>query len=146
VLHSFRTSNSRLCRGTLPMGPIGVIIVDIVPCILYVIQDLQEGNNMLCGRYGLHTPHIKCQSHSCNMDFNGLACHNRWCKYLYAAPMHSISQSDVLAILQHWSQHGLDNAFQHVEMTDPNCGNLVLHQWKHFMHSARVWLKGSLML
>ncbi len=44
VLHSFTTSKSRLCGVTLPMGPTGVIIVDIVPCILYVIHDMQEGN------------------------------------------------------------------------------------------------------
>ena len=36
--------------------------------------------------------------------------------------MHSIAQSDDLAIRQCWSQHGLDNAFQHVEMADPDRG------------------------
>jgi hypothetical protein len=36
--------------------------------------------------------------------------------------MHSIAQSDDLAIQQGWSQHGLDNAFQHVEIADPDCG------------------------
>ena len=60
VLHSFRTSESRLHRVTLPIGQTGVIIVDIVPCILYVIQDMQEGN-MLCGHYGPHTPQIQRQ-------------------------------------------------------------------------------------
>ena len=53
VLHSFRTSKSRLCGITLPMGPTGVIVVYIVHCILYVIQDMQEGNSMLCGQHGL---------------------------------------------------------------------------------------------
>ena len=57
------------------MGPTGVIFVDIVPCTLYVIQDMQEGN-MLCGRYGPHTPQIQCQLHLCNVDYKGLACHN----------------------------------------------------------------------
>jgi hypothetical protein len=36
--------------------------------------------------------------------------------------MHSIAQSDDLAIRQCWSQHGLDNAFQHVTMADPDRG------------------------
>ncbi len=121
VLHSFRTSKSRLRRVTLPMGPTGVIVVDFVPCILYVIHDMQEGD-MLCGSYGPHTPQIQRQSRSCNVDYKGLACHNRMCKYLYADPMHSIAQSDDLAIQQSWSQHGLDNAFQHVEMADPDRG------------------------
>jgi len=105
------------------MGPTGVIGVDIVPRILYVIQDVQEGD-MLCGRYGPHTPQIQRQSRSCNVDYKGLACHNRKCKYLYADPMHSIVQSNDLAIQQRWSQHGLDNAFQHVEMADPVLGIL----------------------
>jgi hypothetical protein len=42
VLHSFRTSESCLRGVSLPMGPTGIIIVDIVLCILYVIQDMQE--------------------------------------------------------------------------------------------------------
>ena len=48
--------------------------------------------------------------------------HVTTCKYLYAAPMHIIAQSDNLAIRQRWSQHKLDNAFQHVEMADPDRG------------------------
>jgi hypothetical protein len=119
VLHSFRTSESRLRGVTLPMGPTGVIIVDIVPCILYVFQVMQEGN-MLCGHYGPHTPQIQRQLRLCNVEYKGLTCHNRKCKYLYADPMHSIAPSDNLVIQQCWSQHGLDNAFQHVEMADPD--------------------------
>jgi hypothetical protein len=137
VLHSFRTSESRLRGVTLPMGPTGVIVMDIVPCILFVIQDMQEGD-MLCGRYGPHTPQIQRQSRSCNVDYKGLACHKRKCKYLYADAMHSIAQSDDLAIRQRWQQHGLDNAFQHVEMADLTVAYLVLHQLRHFTHSARV--------
>jgi hypothetical protein len=49
------------------MGPTGVIIVDIVPCILYVIQDMQEGD-MLCGRYGPLTPQIQRQSRLCSVE------------------------------------------------------------------------------
>ena len=119
VLHSFRTSESCLRGVMLPMGPTGVIVVDIVPCILFVIQDMQEGD-MLCGRHGPHTTQI--QRQSCNADYEGLACHKRQCKYLYADPMHLIAQSDDLAIRQRWSQHGLDNAFQHMAMADPDRG------------------------
>ena len=50
VLQSFRTSKSRLHGVTLPIGPLGVMTVDIIPCILFVIQDMQEGD-MLCGRF-----------------------------------------------------------------------------------------------
>jgi hypothetical protein len=79
------------------MDQTGVIIVDIVPCILNVIQDMQEGD-MLCGHYGPSSPQIQCQLGSCNVDYKGLACHNVRCKYLYAAPMHSFAQSNDLAI------------------------------------------------
>jgi hypothetical protein len=58
VLHSFQTSQSHLRGVTLPMSPNGVITVDIIPFILYAIQDMQEGN-MLCGRYGPHTSQIQ---------------------------------------------------------------------------------------
>ena len=121
VLQSFRTSKSRLRGVTLPIGPLGVMTVDIIPCILFVIQDMQEGD-MLCGRYGPHMRQIQRQSRSCNVNYKDLACHNIKCKYLYAAPMHMIAQSDNLAIRQRWLQHGLDNAFQHVEMADPDRG------------------------
>ena len=57
VLHIFRTFKSRLRRVTLPKGPTGVIIVDIVPYILYVVKDMQEGN-MLSECYGPHSPQI----------------------------------------------------------------------------------------
>jgi hypothetical protein len=79
------------------MGPTGVIVVDTVPCILYGIQDMQEGD-MLCGSYGPYTPQIQCQLCLCNVVYKGLARHNRRCKYLYAAPIHSIAQSNDLAI------------------------------------------------
>jgi hypothetical protein len=97
LLHSFRTSESRLRGVTLPMGPTGIIFFDSVLCILYVIQDMQK-SNMLCGRYGPHTPQIQRQLCLCNVDYKGLACHNRKCKYLFADPMHSIAQSNDLAI------------------------------------------------
>jgi hypothetical protein len=44
VLESFTTAGPRLCNVTLPIGPKGFICVDIVTCILFVIQDLQEGD------------------------------------------------------------------------------------------------------
>jgi hypothetical protein len=104
MLHNFRTFESCLRGVTLPVGPTGVIIVDIVPCILYVFQDMKEGN-ILCGHYGPHSPHFKRQWRSRNVDYKGLACHNVRCKYLYASSMHSIAQSNDLAIQQCWSQH-----------------------------------------
>ena len=47
VLSSFRTSSSRLRNVQLPLGPTGSIHVDIVTCILFVIQDMQEGDALV---------------------------------------------------------------------------------------------------
>ena len=145
VLHIFKTSKSRLRGVTLPMGPTGVIGVDIVPRILYVIQDVQEGD-MLCVRYWPHMPQIQCQLRLCNVDYKGLACHNRKCKYLYADPMillHNliILQFDNVCHSLDWTMH-----FSTRKWLILTVAYLVLHQWRHFTHSARVWLKLSLML
>ena len=66
------------------MGSTSVVIVDIVQCIWYVIEDMQEGN-IVCGQYGPHSPQIQSQLRLCIEDYIGLACHNVRCKYLYAA-------------------------------------------------------------
>ena len=44
VLHSFTTAGPRLRNIMLPLGPKGAICVDIITCILFVIQDMQEGD------------------------------------------------------------------------------------------------------
>ena len=121
VLESFRHAVPRLRDVVLPIGPTGAMQVDIIPCILFVIQDMQEGD-MLCGRYGPHTPQIQRHCRSCNVDYSGLAQPDVACKYLYAEPMHVIAQSENVALRQRWSQHYLDNAFRNVTMADPDRG------------------------
>ena len=49
VLRSFSTAGPQLWNVSLPIGPNGRMQVDIITCILFVIQDMQEGD-MLCGR------------------------------------------------------------------------------------------------
>ena len=58
VLESFRKSSPHLRGVYLPIGPKGEICVNIVACVLFIIQDMQEGD-MLCGRYGVHTSGIQ---------------------------------------------------------------------------------------
>ena len=58
VLESFWNCSPQLCGVHLPIGPKGRICVDIVTCVLFIIQDVQEGD-MLCGRYGVHTSGIQ---------------------------------------------------------------------------------------
>ena len=54
VLDTFTSANERLRNIILPLGPTKSIRVDVVTCLLFVIQDMQEGD-MLCGQYGNHS-------------------------------------------------------------------------------------------
>ena len=117
VLSSFRTSSSRLRNVQLPLGPTGSIHVDIVTCILFVIQDMQEGD-ALCGRYGPHTPQVQRHCRSCNVSYADLDSPYFACRYLFAEPMAMIAASDDKAICVRWSQHAVYNAFQDVVLAD----------------------------
>ena len=85
------------------LGPTGSIHVDFVTCILFVIQDMQEGD-VLCGCYGPHTPQVQRHCPSCNVSYADL----------FAKPMAVIAASDNKAIRVRWSQHAVHNAFQDV--------------------------------
>ena len=128
VLSSFQTSALRLRNIRLPLGPTGSLDVDIVTCILFVIQDMQEGDAR-CGRYGPHTPQIQrhCRSctpqiqrhcRSCNINYTQLDSPYRTCRYLLADPMAMIAASDNKDIRARWSQHAVQNAFQNVVLAD----------------------------
>jgi hypothetical protein len=54
ALESFRECGPRLCGVVLPIGPSCCLGVDIVTCLLFVIEDMQE-SDMLCGCFGTHT-------------------------------------------------------------------------------------------
>jgi hypothetical protein len=58
ALESFRKCSPQLRGVYLPIGPKGKICVNIVTCVLLIIQDMQEGD-MLCGWYGVHTSGIQ---------------------------------------------------------------------------------------
>ena len=76
VLHSFRNLH-HICVGShfpwalLEKSP----WTSFQPCILFVIQDMQEGD-MLCGHFGSHTRQIQRQSRSCNVNYKDLASQN----------------------------------------------------------------------
>ena len=59
VLSTFASAKERLRNIPLPLGPTKSICVDIVMCILFVIQDMQEGymlvGNMGCIHLGFNT-------------------------------------------------------------------------------------------
>ena len=118
VLKSFITAGPMLTNVILPIGPTGQMKVDVITCILFVIQDMQEGD-MLCGRYGTHTSGTQRHSRACNVDYDNLDNHNVKCKYLLAADMAAIAKHPKPAIQKQWSQHKLNNVFDYVPLADP---------------------------
>jgi hypothetical protein len=58
VLESFWKCSPQLHGVYLPIGPKGKICVNIVTCVLFIIQEMREGD-MLCGGYGVHTSGIQ---------------------------------------------------------------------------------------
>ena len=118
VLATFNSANERLRNITLPLGPTKSICVDIVTCLLFVIQDMQEGD-MLCGRYGSHALGIQRHCRSCDVNYANLDNHRVRCSYLTAAFVNDVAVSNDHALRQRWSQHKLDNAFNYVKLADP---------------------------
>ena len=118
VLQSFSNAGPRLCNVTLPIGPSGFMCVDIVTCILFVIQDMQEGDT-LCGRFGPHTPQIQRHCRACDVSYADLDNPVRSCTFVKAADMAAIAHSRDDELRTQWSQHHVNNVFDHVPMADP---------------------------
>lgn len=122
ALESFRKSSAQLRDVYLPIGPKGRIKVDIVTCVLFIIQDMQEGD-MLCGRYGVHTSGIQRSHRSCDVNHENLKNSDAGCRYLIASDMDVIAQHETDdATRKRWSQHKLDNAFNHIVFADAERG------------------------
>jgi hypothetical protein len=117
-LSTFETANAQLRNITLPIGPNRSVCVDVVTCILFVIQDMQEGDT-LCGRYGPHTPLIQRHCRACNVSYDNLDNQNVKCMYLDADMLNTISASDDPNERKRWSQHCHDSVYQYVPMADP---------------------------
>ena len=114
VLQPFTTAGPRLRNVLLPIGPNGSPMrVDIVTCcILFIIQDMQEGDS-LCGRYDTHGVGIQRHCRGCNVNHEDLDNLNVMCSCLLATNMAAIASNNDLSIRQQWSQHYLNNAFDH---------------------------------
>jgi hypothetical protein len=121
VLESFRKCAPQLCGVHLPIGPKGRICVDIVTCVLFIIQDMQEGD-MLCGRYGVHTSGIQRPHRCCDVNYDDLKNCDVHCKYLVASDMGVIARSNDDDLRKRWSQHKLENAFERITFADPERG------------------------
>ena len=86
--------------------------------LLFIIQDMQEGD-MLCGRYGTHTSKVQRKCWACNVNYDDLDKLTDPCCYVYAGPTAQNALCTNYTLRQRWSQHALDNAFNHVPLADP---------------------------
>jgi hypothetical protein len=86
VLESFRECGPRLCGVVLPIGPSCRLKHDIVTCLLFVIQDMQEGD-ILCGRFGTHTSGVQRHCRSCDVQYDHLDDCEIRCKFMQASDM-----------------------------------------------------------
>ena len=119
VLDSFITAGPQLRNVLLPIGQTGSMRVDVITCLLFVIQDMQEGDQ-LCGRFGPHTPGIARHCRACNIKYEYLDLPNAQCRFVLAEYMARIARSPNKEHRTKWSQHRLvDNAFDKVPMADP---------------------------
>jgi hypothetical protein len=99
-----------------------MLTVDVQTCILFIIQDMQKGE-LLCGRFGPHTPQIQRNCHACTVKYDCLDNLNAVCCYLSAFEMRQISQSTYDEMLRkEYSQHQLINVFNSVPLADPQRG------------------------
>ena len=121
VLSTFKTANQRLTNIQLPLGPQGQIVVDIVTCVLFVIQDIQEGDQ-LCGRFGPHSSKIRRQCRACDVNYDNLNNPNVLCNFLKADTMHEMALQGTDDERKRWSQHKLNNVFFRIPMADPVFG------------------------
>jgi hypothetical protein len=118
VLQSFTTAGPQLRDVMLPLGPTGSMCVDVITCILFVIQDMQEGD-ALCGRFGTHTTGIQRHCRACDVKTKHLDNPNAMCTFLIAKDMARIAHHTDPTVRTRWSQHYLNNAFDYVPLADP---------------------------
>jgi hypothetical protein len=74
---------------------------------------------MLCGHYGTHTSKVQRQCRPCNVNHDDVDKLTDPCRYMYAGPMAQIALCTNDTPSQRWSQHALDNAFNHMPLADP---------------------------
>jgi hypothetical protein len=81
LLESFWNCSAQSCGVYLPIGSKGQRCVDIVTCVLFIIQDMQEGD-LLCGQYGVHTSAGIQHSHQCcDVNYDDQKSCDVHCKY-----------------------------------------------------------------
>jgi hypothetical protein len=123
ALESFRECGPRLHGLVLPIGPSCCLRVDIVTCLLFVIQDMQECD-MLCGCFGTHASGVQRHCQPCDVQHNHLDDCKITCKFVETSDMTHIAKRSYVATRTQWSQHQHSrNAFNRIVFADPVRGN-----------------------
>jgi hypothetical protein len=102
VLQSLTTARPQLTNVAQPTGPNGMTQVDVIACILFVIQDKQKGD-MLCSCYDTHGSGIQHHSRACDVDHSILNNPDVNCSFLVANQVASIARNPDLALRKCWS-------------------------------------------
>ena len=124
VLETFQTARPRLRDVWLPIGPQRSMQVNIIPCLLFIIQDMQEGDQ-LCSRYATHMKEVQRHCRACDIGYADLGKHNAKCKWILAKPMQEIASGntkDHKALQKRWSQHRVQNTYYNMPLADPRRG------------------------
>ena len=108
----------QLTNLLLPICPNGRMQVDIVICILFVIQGVREGD-MLCGCYGLHGSGIQRHCRACDLNHEHLDNPNVQCKFSRPTKWPSLHAIPIKDIRKRWSQHQLNKVIDYVPLVDP---------------------------
>ena len=137
---SFMESVPCLCGVVFPIGPSCCLCVGIVTCMLFIIQDVQEGD-MLCGHFGTHASGVQYHCQSCDVQYNHRDDWKITCEFVEASGMtHTAERSDVATRTQ-WSQHQLRNAFNGIILLILCVESLVQHLLKQCMPLGKVLLR-----
>ncbi len=73
----------------------------------------------MCGHFGPHTPQIQRHCRACDVSYANLDNPVRSCTFDMVADMPAIVHSSDNKLRTQWSQHHINNVFDHVPMADP---------------------------
>ena len=120
LLKSYKDTEAIIRDVVLPIGPEGEKLLDVICPILYIIQDMEEGDR-LCGLFGGHLAAKQRHCRACNVSFKHLDEHRKSkfeCTFAEAAHMRDIARSHNEERRKKHSMHWLDNAFYELPFVD----------------------------
>ena len=108
----------RLKHVVLPFGPDGSMLVDVICPILFIIQDMDEGDR-LCARFHSHNRGVQRQCRACSINFEDLNDPEAFCQFVTQAEIFAVADSDDKELQKQWSTHRHTNAYARAAFGDP---------------------------